>query len=97
MPLNTGYREIDRNWKCRCFPGITRSVLSIVSAEWIATGYATGCVLAEEIEGTLRPRVLRSVHKKYSFIGWLSIALLIAEIIIKIWIARHSLEACCKY
>ena len=96
MPkLDTGYSEIDNHRYCKRFPRTSRRVLQIVRDEWYALGVAAGTIPAARLEKTLRPHVLEVVRKKYGF-PWVTIALMIARIIIEIWIKRHSLEGCCQ-
>jgi hypothetical protein len=92
--LATGYAEIDSNQYCKRFPRTSRRVLSIVRDEWAAMGITAGTIPAARLEETLRPRVMKAVRQKYGF-PWVTLALLIARIIIEIWIRKHSQEGCC--
>jgi hypothetical protein len=93
--LCTGYTEIDGNFRCRMFPRTAYAVLWIVRDEWCKAQLSAGIVRAADLHNLLDEPCERAVRRKYSF-PWVTVALIILEIILKIWINRNSLGSCCK-
>jgi hypothetical protein len=94
--LCTGIERIDRNWRCRMCKRTTYEVLWIVRDEWCKAQLSAGTVREARLYELLREPVKSRVEAKYG-ISWVWIALMIAEIILRIWIERHSLEACSQH
>jgi hypothetical protein len=94
MPkLCTGIERIDRHPTCRVFKRTTYGVLQIVQGEWLKARLSAGTVRAADLHNLLDEPCERAVRRKYSF-PWVTVALIILEIILKIWINRNSLETC---
>ena len=99
MPRNrTGYPEIDDDWRLRWVPAgirqrLTGTVANCVRAEYESSGIVHATLDSETLRQRLTPGVRSRVRDEVGF-PWLTIALLIARILIEIWIRRHAIETC---
>ena len=96
MRTLTGYPEIDDDWRLRLLPAgvrqrLTWTVADCVRAEWESSGIVHATETAETLRRRLTPGVRARVRDAVGF-PWVTIALLIARILIEIWIHRHSSE-----
>ena len=93
MRTLTGYPEIDDDWRLRCLPAGVRQRLTWIVAECVRAEYESQGIVhatmgAETLKARLTPGVRARVREAVGF-PWITVALMIANILIQIWIRRH--------